>query len=233
MSNPPFLNGVASVATYVPAISDARDLPTVTSVALEATLDALASGVYLVDRGSRIVYMNRTAERQVKTSSAIRVVSGRLTARRFDVQALLIRALADAIADEAAVPGGNSVALPSHDGAGLVATVLPLDRGQRRGVSGCFAAAAAIFIQDPEAAPVWPGEAFAKLYGLTEGELRVLLAIAPGSSLKEAAAMLGIRETTAKTHLHRIFGKTGTSKQTELLRLLMITSAPLRAREKY
>src|SRR5262245_47865464 len=46
------------------AISDALDLRSVASEALEATLDALASGVYLTDREARIVYMNRTAERQ-------------------------------------------------------------------------------------------------------------------------------------------------------------------------
>jgi PAS domain-containing protein len=48
------------------AISDA--LKTIKSDALEATLDALASGVYLPDREARIVYMNRAAERQVKTA---------------------------------------------------------------------------------------------------------------------------------------------------------------------
>jgi DNA-binding CsgD family transcriptional regulator len=94
-------------------------------------------------------------------------------------------------------------------------------------VSGPFAASVAIFVQDPQAAPVWPGEAFAKLYGLTGGELRVLLAIAPGLGLKEAADILGIRETTAKTHLQRIFAKTGTSRQTELLHLLKNTASPL------
>jgi len=33
-------------------------------------------------------------------------------------------------------------------------------------------------------------------------------------SVKEAAKMLGIGETTAKTHLQHIHSKTGTSKQT-------------------
>ena len=61
---------------------------------------------------------------------------------------------------------------------------------------------------------------------LIGGELRVLLAIAPGLGLREAA-ILGIRETTAKTHLQRIFAKTGTSRQTELLHLLKNTASPL------
>jgi DNA-binding CsgD family transcriptional regulator len=103
-----------------------------------------------------------------------------------------------------------------------------LDRGQRRKVSGPFAAAAAIFVQDPVVVPLYPGEAFAKLYGLTGGELRVLLAMAPGLGAKEAADMLGISETTAKTHLQRIFSKTNTSRQTELMNLLRASTPPVK-----
>ena len=44
------------------AISDALNLTTIRSDALEATLNALTSGVYLTDRDGRIVYMNRAAE---------------------------------------------------------------------------------------------------------------------------------------------------------------------------
>jgi len=77
--------------------------------------------------------------------------------------------------------------------------------------------------------PPFPGEAFAKLYGLTGSELRVLLAMAPGLSVKEAAEVLGIGETTAKTHLQHIYSKTGTSKQTELLHLFLNHTPPIRA----
>ena len=210
-------------------ISDALDLKTVTSKVLQATLDALSTGVYLVDRESRVVYMNPAAEKQVRSGGAIRLVDNRLAASRTEAQETLRREIANAVSEEALVQsGGYSVAL-AHEGKGLVATILPLDRGQRRNVSGPFAAAAAVFVQDPQNVAPLPGEAFAKLYGLTAGELRVLLAIAPGLTVKEAADMLGIQETTSKTHLQRVFEKTGTSKQSELIRLLMISAPPVAA----
>ena len=210
------------------AISDALDLKSVASDALEATL-ALASGVYLTDREARIVFLNRAAERQIKTGNVLRIVNNRLSTVSHTSRALLRRALAEAIADEAAAPSiGISLALPDADGAGLVATILPLNRGQRRDLSGPFAATAAIFVQDPIVAPPYPGEAFAKLYGLTGAELRVLLAMAPGLGVKEAAAMLGVGEVTARTHLQHIFSKTGTSKQTELLNLLKNSTPPVK-----
>ena len=54
-----------------------------------------------------------------------------------------------------------------------------------------------------------------------------LLAMSPGLGVKEAAEMLGIAETTAKTHLQHIFAKTGTSKQTELMHLFMSSAPPV------
>ena len=211
-------------------ISDVLNLKTIRSEALEATLDTLASGVYLTDRHGRVVFMNRAAERQVKTRNALRIENNRLTPIDRRARAALATGIDQAIADEAEMPeSGFTLALPEGERAGLVATILPLARGERQNLCGAFAATVAIFVQDPIVVSPFPGEAFAKLYGLTGSELRVLLAMAPGLRLKEAAEMLGISETTARTHLQRIHEKTGTSKQTALLHLFMSSTPPVNA----
>jgi DNA-binding CsgD family transcriptional regulator/PAS domain-containing protein len=210
------------------AISDALSLKTVHSEALEATLNALAAAVYLTDRHGRVVFMNRAAEHQARTSNALRIDNNRVAPVDRGARAVLTKAVEEAIADETEVPaGGFTLALPDGEKSGLVATVLPLRSGERRRVCSAFQAFVAIFVQDPMAVPAFPGEAFAKLYGLTGGELRVLLAMAPGLSIKEAAEVLGISEATAKTHLQRIFAKTRTSKQTELMHLFMSSAPPI------
>jgi hypothetical protein len=56
--------------------------------------------------------------------------------------------------------------------------------------------------------------------------------MAPGLSVKEAAEILGIGDTTAKTHLQNIYAKTGTSKQTELMHLFMSSAPPVQAAPK-
>jgi DNA-binding CsgD family transcriptional regulator len=212
------------------AISDVLDLQTVRSAALEATLDALATSVYLIGRHGRVVYMNRTAEHQVRTTNAFRIEHDLLIPVDRSARMALANAIDGALVDEARVPAaGVTFAVPDRETAGLVATVLPLARGERRSLCSAFAAVAAVFVQDPIVVPPFPGEAFAKLYDLTGSELRVLLAMAPGLSVKEAAEMLGIGETTAKTHLQRIYIKTGTSKQTELMHLFMSSTPPVRA----
>jgi DNA-binding CsgD family transcriptional regulator/PAS domain-containing protein len=211
------------------AISDALDLKTISSHMLEATLDSFATGVYLIDHEGRVVYMNRAADQQVRAGKALRVVNNRLSPVSHDMHALMSHAIDEAISNEAATPsGGVSLALPDSTKGGFVATILPLNRGPRRNIFGPLAGAVAIFVQDAAGAPLYPGEAFAKLYGLTRAELRVLLAMAPGLAVKEAAAMLGIGEVTARTHLQHIFVKTGTSKQTELLQLLRNATPPVK-----
>lgn len=159
---------------------------------LEATLDALASGVYLTGFDGRIVYMNRAAAQQIKTGGSLRIVNHRPEPVNADARATMARAISSVANDEATAPvEGFTLALPAGDNTGLVATILPLDRGQRRKVSGPFAAAAAIFVQDPVTVPVLPGVALAKIYGLTPGELRVLLAMSPGLESRKRQTFWG------------------------------------------
>ncbi len=208
--------------------ADAFNLQGVNSKVLEGTLDALASSVYLTDCQGRIVYMNRAAERQVKTGNALHVVDNRLTPVDSLARVKLAEAIAKAAVDEAErLSGGITVALPTAGNKGLVATVIPIESRGLNDLCDTAAAMAAIFVQDPVAAPPIPGDAFATLYGLTDSELRVLLAMVPGLSVKAAARILGISEKTAKTHLKRIYAKTDTCKQTELMRLLMTSTPPI------
>jgi len=162
------------------AISDALGLKAIAAQAFEATLNSLATAVYLADRGGHVVFMNRAAEEQIKSSNVLRIFNTRLAPVSHVARTAMDVAIATAIANEAATaPGGTTLALPGSNGGGLLATVLPLDRGQRRDVSRSFAAAVAVFVQDPAISPTYPGKAFAKLYGLTGAELRVHLAMVP------------------------------------------------------
>jgi DNA-binding NarL/FixJ family response regulator len=130
--------------------------------------------------------------------------------------------LAKAVAEvgSAEAPAGTtSVALPGTNTKGLVATILSLSGGRRQKLSLTFPATVAIFVQDPITETHLPDGAFAKLFGFTRSEMRLLAAMWPAHCIKEVAKLLGISEATAKTHLQHIFAKTGTSKQTELMSL--------------
>ncbi|MEQ1800697.1 MAG: helix-turn-helix transcriptional regulator [Gammaproteobacteria bacterium] len=59
-------------------------------------------------------------------------------------------------------------------------------------------------------------------YGLTRAEVRLCERLLAGQSLAEAATALGVSRNTTKTHLARIFDKTGVRSQMALLRLLAL-----------
>jgi DNA-binding CsgD family transcriptional regulator len=62
--------------------------------------------------------------------------------------------------------------------------------------------------------------AAAELYGLTNGEARVLARLMTGESPAEIAVSAAISIATVRTHLSNLFGKTGTKGQVELILLL-------------
>ena len=64
------------------------------------------------------------------------------------------------------------------------------------------------------------------LFDVTPREAQLCAALAVGRSLKAAAALLGMRLSTARAHLDHIFSKTGTHRQAELV-LLLQSAQPL------
>lgn len=66
------------------------------------------------------------------------------------------------------------------------------------------------------------------LYHLTRAEARLGVLLARGLTLREAAIRLDVETSTIRTHLQRIYEKTGTHRQSELVRLLLTGPAALR-----
>jgi DNA-binding CsgD family transcriptional regulator len=64
-------------------------------------------------------------------------------------------------------------------------------------------------------------EMLQQMYGMTPTEARVASEIVTGRSMEEIAGELEIELSTARSHLKRVFHKTDTHSQTDLVRLLM------------
>ncbi len=71
-------------------------------------------------------------------------------------------------------------------------------------------------------------EQLKRLYSLTPSEARLAELLASGTDLPKAATLLGIGLSTVRTHLQRIYGKTDTHHQSELVALLLSGPAQLR-----
>jgi DNA-binding CsgD family transcriptional regulator/PAS domain-containing protein len=193
---------------------------------LSAAIDALSAAVWLVDGAGRVLHANVAAEALLRRDGPLRMIQGRLTARNPAEDAALRRALAESTAGDfgaAATPQATLALGDGSAGVGLALTLLPLPQGVPQG------ATVAVFVQQPAAAPATPVDAFAALHGLTPAEARCLAEILLGRTVPEAARALGVGEATARSHLKRIFEKTGASRQSELVRLAAGYAAPLRS----
>jgi DNA-binding CsgD family transcriptional regulator/PAS domain-containing protein len=191
-------------------------------------LDGLSAGMILVDANGRIAHANAAGNAILDAADFLRTCCGRLVARDAPINAALHEILAAADAGDA-VLGIKGIALPltAHDGERYVAHVLPLTSGARRRAGLAHNAAVALFVRKVALAASPPPEVIGEMYKLTPTELRVLLAIVDIGGVPEVAAALGVAVTTVKTHLSRLFAKTGVARQADLVKLVAGFSTPL------
>jgi DNA-binding CsgD family transcriptional regulator len=81
--------------------------------------------------------------------------------------------------------------------------------------------AAIVFIADPECAGIPQPVELQRRFGLTPAEAALALELTKGDGMQATADRLGIRIATARTHLHRVLRKTGTTRQADLVRLVL------------
>ncbi len=81
--------------------------------------------------------------------------------------------------------------------------------------------AAVLFIGDPEHSGDIDEARLRQIYGLTGAEARIAALLARGYRLDEIAQMLDVAYETTRKHLKQIFGKTGTGRQADLVRMVM------------
>jgi DNA-binding CsgD family transcriptional regulator len=81
--------------------------------------------------------------------------------------------------------------------------------------------AALVFLSDPEARSTSRGQLMQQLYRLTQTESRLANLLAHGYTLAEAAEQMEISVDTVRFHLKQIFRKTGTCRQSELMRTIL------------
>jgi DNA-binding CsgD family transcriptional regulator/PAS domain-containing protein len=198
------------------------------AVCFSDVLDGLSAGMILVDANGRIVHTNNAGNAILEAGDFLRSVCGRLVASDLAINAALREILVAANAGDAAL-GVKGIALPltAHDGERHVAHVLPLTSGARREAGLAYNAVAALFIRKASLEPFSPPEVIGEMYKLTPSELRVLLAIVDIGGVPEVAAALGVAVTTVKTHLSRLFEKTGVARQADLVKLVAGFSTPL------
>jgi DNA-binding CsgD family transcriptional regulator len=204
------------------------DLKAAEAATFADTLDGLSAGMCLVDAEGRIVHANVAGHAILAAGDMLSVVSGRLVAYDAQVNRTLEEVFAAAGRGDAAL-GVKGIAIPliGKSGERYVAHALPLTSGARRNAGVAYTAAAALFIRQAALVIPSPPEVIGRTFNLTPMELRVLLAIVEVGGVPQVAAALGVADSTIKTHLGRLFEKTGAKRQADLVKLVAGYATPL------
>jgi DNA-binding CsgD family transcriptional regulator len=196
---------------------DKDDIPRDVMVALTYGLELVRQGAMLVAFEGHPQLVNRAAHAILQKRDGLFLGRTGLIAERTADTKLLRKLLHDAIVSpENGEPKDSPVTLPrkaAHNA--LIVRVVPgpgLDCWQNPENR-----TALLTLYDQDAGVEVNADMLVKLYGLTRGEAGLAAHLVKGQSIEEAAAAMFISPHTARTHLKRIFMKTDTHRQTELV----------------
>ncbi len=177
----------------------------------------------LVESTGHLRVANRTANAILDKKDGIAMSRTGIVADRAADTRLLHKLLEDAITSpERGEPAESPITVPRKKARhALIVRVIPgpgLD---------CWPHAdnrtALLKLYDQDMGLAIDERALSTLYGLTRGEAVLAARLALGKSIEEAADELFISPHTARTHLKRIFMKTDTHRQTELVVRMLMT----------
>ncbi len=191
-------------------------------------LDGLSTSMYLVDADGRLIHANAAGRVLLAEDDILGSAGGRLVACDARVQRTLREIFAAAGQGDAAVGiKGIAVSLAGRDGERYVAHALPLASGARRRAGIDRASVAALFVRRAALVASSASQVIGETFKLTPTELRVLLAITEVGGIPEVATAFGVADTTVRTHVNRLFEKTGASRQADLVKLVAGYTTPL------
>jgi DNA-binding CsgD family transcriptional regulator len=188
------------------------------SAALGYGLELVRYGAMLVADEGRLRVANRAALSILKKKDGLWLSNPGLVAERASDTRLLLRLLHEAI--HAPEPGElkeSPILLPRKFArTSLIVRVFP-GPALKCWPDGARRRDAMLMLYDQDMELDVNITVLIRLYGLTRGEASLAAALMRGKSIEEAAEELFISPHTARTHLKRIFMKTDTHRQSELV----------------
>lgn len=173
-------------------------------------------GVMLLDETGGVLRLTSRAEAILRANDGIALSGGRLLAAQGDntLQGLIQGAIRPVFPEAGAMTVKRDSSGHSH-----FLTIYPLTRKYR--FLAPFEAAAIVRIIDPRVRPKPLTEVQREMFQMSPREADVANLLLANHSIESTAAVLGMSPNTAKVHLQSLFRKTGTSRQSELLMLLL------------
>jgi DNA-binding CsgD family transcriptional regulator len=194
------------------------------SPAIIEAMDWLEYGVLLVDAEARVCFINRRA-RDLARNQELSLVGGQLRAASLS-QTMILHELIGRYARQNG-DGAHAQEVACHRLGRLMLQFAAVSPGLSLGLGG--KRLVAVFVIDPESFPEPTPPQLQLQFGLTPAEAELACEIVKGEGLVTCARRIGISRATASTHLQRIFEKTGTKRQAQLVRVILGLRPAIRA----
>jgi DNA-binding CsgD family transcriptional regulator len=192
--------------------------------ALLKGLDRLVIGLILYDHNAQPVYINPTAEAIIKQHPALQLVDGNMLLTNPDDDRNLRKTITDTAAIDPDDSWKQSVAIgithPDVESP-LPILVTPMHAHLITSDLDYDGAKVAVFMSDPNLQQPISVDSLVSVYNLTPSEAQVSISIANGHSIDEIAKQSNHSAHTIRSQLKSVFRKTGVSRQSELIKLLL------------
>lgn len=183
---------------------------------LSEALDHLASGVVMIDDELQVFYKNRSAEKLLGKNAAIGLKNNQLTC----VNARTRNDLKNYIEKKTSV----IFSLKDND-VPLHLLIFPLNT--RPSSAGISSRGSVLFLFETNHDSSRIEDVIRAMYKLSPTEARIAAKLVFNPYLAEISSSLGITYNTARTHLKRIYQKTGTNKLPSLIQTIVTGPAGL------
>lgn len=193
-------------------------------------VDRMAVAAFILDQSARIRHSNRAADRLLGEGQWMQAEDGQLRLVDREDNRAFRACLEDVMqahlrGEPAFIKALRLGRERGEPGAGVLLRPLPLVAAP----DGSRNPSVAIFVSDPSQPREAQHEVLMTLFGFTRAEANLALQLANGATLDEACERLHISRNTGKSHLSSVFSKTGVTRQTRLVQLILRSVAHMGA----
>jgi len=187
-------------------------------------LDQVTFGVVLLHASGGVLFANKAASEMCTRTRGLELASDGLHAVAARDEKNLQRMIrAAAFSEYQDVPPAMRIASTAND---EPLTLVVTRTRTPEFLTIALDAVVALFITDPGRVPTPQAQVLSSLYGLTPAENRLAILLVQGNTLQDSAEQLHVSFATVRTQLMLIFQKTGTSRQSQLVSLLIRLQSP-------
>ena len=189
-----------------------------------SVLSVVSNGIVLFDRFAKVVRHNDQAARFLTKTDVMALTDGQLSLENEDdtvaLRQMIMRAVHDKVEISGKLSDSKTIRVdspPRH--VRLVMVPLTNTDPAKQKIEPMIKAA--MFIHDPDGEAPLSLDSLSKAFELSTAEARIARDIANGSSVDDIANKNHRSVNTVKSQLKAVFRKTGTSRQSDLVRLLL------------